>query len=170
MGRHLDAVPLLEEAMRIARDQDNRFVEASVASNLGAVLSRLGRHADAIAYGRRCVDLVREAGPDHLLGHALTQVGDSCLRAGRTDEAIRHFGDALALWRRLGDRWGEVCSMHALARARHQAGLTDGVRDLLSAALEIMQQAGYVAANEREANEIRALIAEVEFPARPAES
>jgi DNA-binding SARP family transcriptional activator len=158
MGRHLDTIPLLEGAMGIAREQGNRFVEASIAGNLGAVLSKLGRHADAIEHGQRSVAIARDAGTDHLLGHCLGLVGDTWLRAGRTEEAIRYFGDALALWRRLTDRCGEARSLHALAKARHQAGLTDGVRDLLTAALRIMPQAGNVAANE-----VRTLPAELDL-------
>jgi DNA-binding SARP family transcriptional activator len=161
MGRHLDALPLLEDALEIAREQGNRFLGATAAANLGAVYSRLGRHAEAIEYGRRCVDLVREEGPDHMLGHGLAGVGDSCLRAGRVDEAIGHFGEALQVWQRLGNQWGAVCSMHALARGRYQAGRTDGVRELLTDALAIMAETGHLATNEREATEIRTLLAEI---------
>lgn len=161
MGRHLDALPLLEDALTMARAQGNRFVEASVADSLGSVLSKLGRHAEAIEYGLLCVDLVREVGAEHMLGHGLTQVGDSCLQAGRVEDAARYLGEALELWRGLGDRWGEARCMHALARALHRAGRTDGVRQLLTDALEMMRETGYLAINEHEACEIRSLLAEV---------
>jgi DNA-binding SARP family transcriptional activator len=162
MGRQADALPLLEDALSIARQWGNRFVEAAVSDALGTVLSNLDRHDEAIEYGRRCVDLVREAGAEHMLGgHGLTHLGHSCLRAGRVDEAIHNYNDALELWRSLGDPWGEVRSMHGLARALRQAGRTDQVRQLLTDALEIMRTTGYLAVNEREATEIRALLAEV---------
>jgi len=161
MGRHLDAVPLLEDALELARSQGNRHVEATVAINLGAVLSTLGRHAEAIEYGRRGVDLTRQVGPRHLLGHCLTQVGESCLRASRLDEAIQHFRDALDVWRELGNKWGEVSISRTLAEALHQAGRTEDVRRLVVDALEIMRETGYLVANDREATDLRALLAEV---------
>lgn len=161
MGRHLDALPLLENALRIAREHGNRFVEASVADSLGAVLSSLGRHDEAIVYGRQSVELIRQTGAEHMLGHALIQVGNSCLCAGRAQEAITHFGDALDLWRGLGDGWGEVRSMHALARVRLQTGDREQARTLLLDALAIMRDTGRLAANEREAADIRALLAEL---------
>ncbi|NEA31171.1 AfsR/SARP family transcriptional regulator [Streptomyces sp. SID13031] len=117
MGRHLEVLPLLEDAMLLARQRGNRFVEASVADSLGAVLSSLGRHDEAIERGLRCVALLRAEGYEHMLGHALTQLGESCLRAGRTDDSVRHLGDALRLWRGLGDQWGERRSLAGLAEA-----------------------------------------------------
>jgi hypothetical protein len=96
-----------------------------------------------------------------MLGHGLAALGDSCLHAGRVEEAIRHFSDALQVWRRLGNQWGAVCSMHALARGQYQAGRAAGARELLTDALAIMAETGHLASNEREANEIRTLLAEI---------
>jgi len=117
MGRHLAAIPMLEEALRIARREGNGFLEASVATNLGVVLSGLDRHSEAIEYGLRCVGLLPATGAKHMLGHALNQLGSSCLHAGRVDEAIDHFGAALDVWRGLGDQWGQANGMCSLARA-----------------------------------------------------
>jgi hypothetical protein len=96
-----------------------------------------------------------------MLGHGLAQLGDACQRASRVDEAIRHFDDALRLWRGLGDRWGEVRGIHALARGATAGGRTDDVRELLTEALDIMESTGYLAVDEAEATEIRVLLAEV---------
>jgi DNA-binding SARP family transcriptional activator/tetratricopeptide (TPR) repeat protein len=161
LGRHLEALPLLDDALAIARRQGNRFVEASVADGLGAVLANLGRYGEAIEHGQRCVDLFREVGAEHMLGHGLTQVGNSCLSAGCPDKAIGYFREALETWRKVGDRWGEVRGLHALARARCQAKRTEGVRELLTDALAIMRDMGCLATNEREAAEIRALLADL---------
>ncbi|MFI9388303.1 AfsR/SARP family transcriptional regulator [Kutzneria sp. NPDC052558] len=162
MGRQVDAVPLLEDALAIARRWSNRFVEATVSDALGTVMADLGRYDEAIEHGTRCVELVREAKAEHMLGgHGLMHLGDSCLSAGLVDDAIRHYEEALELWGRLGDPWGEVRSKHALARALVQAGRTDRARELLANAVEVMRTTGYLAGNERAANEIRALLAEL---------
>ena len=159
MGRQVGALPLLEDALAIARRWGNRFVEGAVSDALGTVMSNLGRHDEAIAYGRRCVELVREAKAEHMLGgHGLAHLGDSCLRAGRVDEAIGHYEEGLELWRGLGDRWGEVRCKHALTRALWQAGQADRARQLLTEALDVTQT---TSGNERVATQIRALLAEV---------
>ena len=161
MGLRLDAMPLLQDALAIARRQDNLFVEAAVSEALSAVLSKQGRHDEAIEHGLRCVTLARRTGSEHMLAHGTAQVGGSCLRAGRVDEAIGHLDEALRLWRVLGDHWGEVHSMHSLARALREAGELDRARQLLTEALDLVQTSGRHAIYEREASEIRALLAAI---------
>jgi DNA-binding SARP family transcriptional activator len=161
MGRHLDALPLLESALEIARAEGNVLVEAVVCDSLGAALSNLGRHEDAVDLGRQAVQLIRRTGVEHMLGHTLLQVGESCLRAGRPLEAADYLGDALDLWRKLGNIWGETNGMRALATAWRQAGDPQRARDLLLDALTLLRESAYLTAYEREAKEIRALLAEL---------
>ncbi|MFI9386551.1 BTAD domain-containing putative transcriptional regulator [Kutzneria sp. NPDC052558] len=159
MGMRLDAMPLLMDALAIAHRQENLFVESAVSEALSAVLSRRGRHDEAIEHGLRCVELARQTGSEHMLAYGMAQVGGSCLRAGRVEEAVRHFDDALQLWRSLGDRWGEVHSMHALARALRKAGDLDRARELLTEALDIVRGSERPGVYDREVAEIRALLA-----------
>ncbi|QUQ66930.1 AfsR/SARP family transcriptional regulator [Kutzneria sp. CA-103260] len=161
MGLRLDALPLLQDALAIARRQDSLFVEAAVSEALSAVLSRQGRHDEAIEHGLRCVALARQTGSEHMLAHGMAQIGGACRRAGRLDEAIKHLDDALQLWRGLGDRWGEVHSRHSLARALHEAGQPDRARLLLTEALDLVRTSGRPAVYEREAGAIRALLATI---------
>ncbi|TDD61898.1 tetratricopeptide repeat protein [Kribbella antibiotica] len=120
LGRQLDALPLLEHAMKIAEAHGSTFVVASVANGLGSVYSSLDRHPEAIVQGQRGVALVRATGHEHMLAHGLHQLGKSCLRAGHYEDAIAHFREALDIRRALGDSWGEAISRHALASARQQ--------------------------------------------------
>jgi tetratricopeptide (TPR) repeat protein len=161
MGRHLDALPLLESARQTARAQGNVLVEAVVCDSLGAVLSNLGRHEDAVDLGRQAVALIRRTGVEHMLGHTLLQVGKSCLGAERPLEAAEYLDDALELWRGLGNVWGETNSMRALATARRQAGDPQRARELLLGAIDLLRESAYLTAYEREANEIRAMLAEL---------
>ncbi|MBB4688343.1 AfsR/SARP family transcriptional regulator [Amycolatopsis jiangsuensis] len=161
IGWELDALPLLEDALAIAREQHSRFVEASVADGLGSVLSRLGRHDEAIELGLRCVELLQDTGAEHMLAHGLREVGQSCLRAGQVEEAVRHLGDAVDRWHELGDRWGEISGSHALARALYRSGRTEPARRLLTDALETIRESGYLGVQEREEGEMRALLTEI---------
>jgi hypothetical protein len=47
------------------------------------------------------------------------------------------------------------------SRARHRAGITDGVRQLLTDALALMREAGAVPWNDRAAAEILVLLTEI---------
>ncbi|GAA3583674.1 BTAD domain-containing putative transcriptional regulator [Amycolatopsis ultiminotia] len=161
IGWELDALPLLADALAIAREQGSRFVEASVADGLGAVLSRLGRHEEAIELGLRSVELLKDTGAEHMLAHGLQQIGWTCLSAGLVEDAVRHFGEALRRWRDLGDRWGEISGSHALAQALHRAGRPDGARRLLTGALAAMQEFGYLGINDRAEAGMRALLDEI---------
>ncbi|MFE4663711.1 BTAD domain-containing putative transcriptional regulator [Streptomyces sp. NPDC056716] len=118
MGRHLGSLDLLHKALDITRGKGLHLAEVTVLECLGAVLSGLGLHGEAITHGRRCVELNRAAGFDHMLPHSLSQVATSCLNAGRVEEAIDHFEEALRIWRRLGDSWGERRGVLGLAHAR----------------------------------------------------
>ncbi|WP_120022492.1 AfsR/SARP family transcriptional regulator [Amycolatopsis panacis] len=161
IGWELDALPLLENALLLAKAHGSRFVESSVAEGLGAVLSRLGRHDEAIELGLSSVELVRGTGAEHMLSHALRQVGQSCLHAGRVEDAVGHLEAALELWRALGDRWGEISGSHALACALHQAERPNAARRLLVSALQIISESGYLGVHYREESEMRALLAEL---------
>ncbi len=156
MGRRLDALPLLQDALVIARRQDNMFVESAVAESLSAVLSKLGRHDEAIEHGRRGVDLARQTGSEHMLAHGIGQLGGTFRHAGRADEAVPYLDDALALWRVLGDRWGEVHTMHSLARTLRDTGDVDRARQLLTEALQLVETSRLF---DRKAAEMRSLLA-----------
>ncbi|MBB4689643.1 AfsR/SARP family transcriptional regulator [Amycolatopsis jiangsuensis] len=123
LGRQLDAVPLLRDAWQAAQDQGNPHLEAVVAINLCAVLSGLGNHDDAIDCGRRGVRLAEATGAGHLLGHALTELGQACSTAGRPGDAREWLVQAFGHWHALGDEWGRRAAADALAGLPHGFGL-----------------------------------------------
>ena len=155
------SMPMLEKALQIARETGNRALEASIMGNFCELLLKQGRPAEAVEHARRCVDLIREVDSHHILGHLLRSCGEVCLRADDAEQAIGYLGEALQLSRTLGHPWGEVCAMHALAEALHRTGKTDGVRQLLTDALAIMQETGYLAVSKSKAARIRQLLTEI---------
>ncbi|MEV0185935.1 BTAD domain-containing putative transcriptional regulator [Streptomyces sp. NPDC050625] len=161
LGRHRSSIPLLEKGLEISRRRDNPLLEASVLDSYGAVLSALGRHPEAIDHGRRCVELTRKAGFEYMLGHALSQVGTSCLNAGRGEEAVGYLTEAHQQWNRLGDRWGEIQAVRALAEAQLQVGRLSAARDLLHNFLDRLETSGQRVFHEREASVLSALLQRV---------
>jgi DNA-binding SARP family transcriptional activator/tetratricopeptide (TPR) repeat protein len=163
IGRHQGSIALLHQAMAMAHAQENPVMVGIVAVNLCEVLSRLHQHEAAADVGRRGVALLGVGGGP-LLGHALMQLADTFLRAGRTKEASAHAMTALALWRQLGDAWGQAVSMHALARAGYALGGVDNAELLLRAALIVLHGTDPFAVNDFEIAAVRALLAEVVAP------
>jgi tetratricopeptide (TPR) repeat protein len=161
VGQSKVSEPMLEKALQIARETQNRALEASITGYFGELLLKLGRPAEAVEHVRRCVDLIREVDSNYILGQVLTTFGELCLRADHAEQAIGPLGEALQLTRTLGNPWGEVRALHALAEALHRTGKTDGVRQLLTDALAIMQETGYLAVCKSKAARIRELLTEI---------
>ncbi|MEU0948563.1 BTAD domain-containing putative transcriptional regulator [Streptomyces canus] len=167
LGRHQSSLPLIEQALLLARCLDNPLVEVSILDSYCVVLSALGRHSEAIAHGRRCVALSREVGSEHVWCHALTQVGVSCLNAGRIDEAMEHLTEAHQQWKRLDDRWGEIRAGHSLAQAQYRAGRHGEACGLLRTILSRLESSGQACFYAAEVSALGTLLQEISFAGGP---
>ncbi|MBA8884449.1 serine/threonine-protein kinase [Dokdonella fugitiva] len=104
LGRNDEALPLADEALALRR----RILppdHPELARSLGmraVVLGDLGRAREALPLHVELVDILRrQPQPDELLLAAeLNNWGYDCNRAGDSDEAARHFSEALAIWER----------------------------------------------------------------------
>jgi len=88
---HARALELLEQALALARQLEDRRLEAWVHNVLGNVYRALGRHDEAIAEYRRAVELdPTDAYPHNGLGNVYSDLG-------RHDEAIAEYRRAIEL-------------------------------------------------------------------------
>ena len=126
-----------------------------------AVLSRTGKHDEALEYGRKSVALYGEVGATYTLGQALVFLGEACAVAHELDQADRHFTEALGIWRQHHDRQRSAETMHAVARVRHRMGRGADVRTLLREALMTIDECGYTRANEQQRKQILTLLDEL---------
>ncbi len=85
-GRNGDAIPLLEQALRLEPD----YAEAHL--NLGNALLLEGKRDDAIAHFNEAMRIFPAYAPD-----AHYNIGNALLGAGKVDEAIGQYEDALRL-------------------------------------------------------------------------
>ncbi|EWM17818.1 regulatory protein AfsR [Kutzneria sp. 744] len=162
LDRHRGSLALLKRDLTTAREQGNLFLEAIAALNLSELLSERGESERALEYAREGAELLKRTGSRHrhMVGHATENRGVALLAGGHLAEAIGHLEEALAIWQELGNQRAMGTAMHSLAEARHRAGHTAGVRELLTAALPL-------AADHTRASAIRALLAEVSAAASP---
>jgi predicted ATPase/DNA-binding SARP family transcriptional activator len=145
-GRGADAVPLYQEALRLAGEINFELAEAHTRVRLAGLLTGLGDVAEARVLCDDCLALGRRTGDVHLIAFAAWSLGRLLRRDGDLDGAEALELEALATMRVRGSTveahvlhelgWiAEARGDHAGARARHlEAGGDDEVS--LAATLE----------------------------------
>jgi len=93
-----------------ALPQDRKGTEARILTTRGVVLSRLGRYQEADEAGQRGVELAREGGDVALLAFALNMHGSLLGTLGLLDRAIACSSEAIPLYEREGDLYGQAVS------------------------------------------------------------
>jgi tetratricopeptide (TPR) repeat protein len=111
-----------EVALRAARDAGDRAGEAALLSGLGRLELDRGRDGAAIDLLTPAVALARGVGRAGLLAHAVQRLGQAQHHAGRRDEAIASFEEALVLNQADHDPVIEVEVRRDLGRVHHQQG------------------------------------------------
>jgi tetratricopeptide (TPR) repeat protein len=117
---------VLTALVQIGRTRGDAASLGTALLNLGAGLSRLGRHEEAVAAEQECVALWRplaDANPGFLpsLARALDNFGVGLSRLGRYEEAAAAEQECVALWRPLAD--GQAGHVPNLARALDNFGV-----------------------------------------------
>jgi tetratricopeptide (TPR) repeat protein len=92
------------------------------------VLTRLGRHEDALAAAAAALAEAERAGGPELAAMAEHDLGMACLAAGRHGEAAERLGRALDGTSRVPRAQARIARAEALARARHADAAESEVR------------------------------------------
>ena len=103
-GRSREALPLLEEALRLTRETGNRNLEARALNNLGAVYLAQGRYSDAQTNFERALEIREKAQAPHEVADTRHNLGDTFTRMGQYDKALQQYISALDLRRKSGDK------------------------------------------------------------------
>ena len=109
LASSLLALGRLEEAEESTREAEQLASSDDVLSNMlwrqvrATLLAQAGRLAEGERLAREAVNLGRETEMLNWHAHALCDLGDICVLAGRRNEGIGHLGDALALYERKGN-------------------------------------------------------------------
>ena len=101
-GKHVEAAPLLEQALDFSRLAGCKLVEAQVLGNLADCLLQAGRVAEAATMARAAVTLLRQIGRRGGIGFALGNLAACLLEQGNLDEAYAAAGEALSMLRDTG--------------------------------------------------------------------
>ncbi|HYC30934.1 MAG TPA: tetratricopeptide repeat protein [Gemmatimonadales bacterium] len=93
-GKHKEALATLDDLYRRARDDGERRQALFVK---GVVLVDAGKHAAAVQEIEKEFAIARKAGDSANMSGDVQLIGDIQLAAGRTEEAAKRYGQALAL-------------------------------------------------------------------------
>lgn len=139
LGEFDDAVRLHTTASGIFAELEDRGGEAAALSNLGEVLVMQERHEEAAKHHLRAVELSSGSDNPRVEGYCLGNLGESYRRLGRPREAEQRYHQALAVFRRTGDRLGEALCLVALSRVLQDA---DDVGGVLTDAVGVLKELG----------------------------
>jgi DNA-binding SARP family transcriptional activator/tetratricopeptide (TPR) repeat protein len=97
MLEETEALSHLEESLAIRKEAGDLAGETTTAISLADAYYKLQGAQSAFEPSLRCLEVLREAGNDHLLGLGLNNHADLCLELGRLDEAEQCLRESLAI-------------------------------------------------------------------------
>ena len=141
-GRLGQATELLEQALRLYRQNADREGEADILGNLGILHGDQGHYREAASLQSQALDFARETGDRVSYGHQLNNVALTERRLGQYEQAARHLEEALAVARETGYLVQEACSLAALGGLRLEQGRPEEAADLARQSLVRCHETG----------------------------
>jgi tetratricopeptide (TPR) repeat protein len=124
-----------EEALALARRQDNHFIASAALLNLGAVANDQAEIAAAVGFFREAVELVRPLDSGARLAISCAGLGNALRRHGDRKGAAAALDAALAVSAALGDEWSAVLAHLYRGELSEDVGDRAGALDDFRAAL-----------------------------------
>jgi CHAT domain-containing protein len=149
LGRHAEALPLFEEAVKLAETLNEPFRLIRSVGPLGTVYEKLGRYDEARRYYERALSLARQAGLEGLEAAALGNLAGLHLLTGDLTSALRDSEGALAKARAAEDRYQIAQSLSTRALVLHRAARYDEALPLYKEALDALHRLGDVISEVR---------------------
>jgi DNA-binding SARP family transcriptional activator/Tfp pilus assembly protein PilF len=139
--RDKEALSVLEQALQIRREIDDRTGEAQTAISLGDAYHKLQGAEAALQHSVRCLQVLREVGNAALLGIGLNNHGEFCLELGLLDEAAECFREALDLTGNIAG-YAQGFALHNLGRVHLESGRPDEAIASLTEAHRVHRASG----------------------------
>jgi tetratricopeptide (TPR) repeat protein len=114
-GRFAEAATLYEQALEAWKEAGDAAGATAALTGLGLVRHGQGRYAEALALHRRALENPLPNPPDRAA--ILDNIGSAQLALGPPGQARATFMDALAIYRKVGDRAGEGTVLNNLGAA-----------------------------------------------------
>lgn len=143
-GQDATAVPLLEQALGLARRLGDRRAELHVLNDLAYAYRREGERRRAAATAEQALDLARALADRSGMAVAFNNLGLARRDLGQFQEAMIAFREALAAWESTGDRVRQALALENLGSCSTRIGRDEEGRLLLERALAIEEELGQI--------------------------
>jgi serine/threonine protein kinase/Tfp pilus assembly protein PilF len=139
----VEAKAQLEQALTLAKANDNKSQTIKTLLQLCSVAFDAGEAARSTEYAQEAVDLAQKNGMENLGVQALVDLGNSFVVRGQPVQAEKYLSQALELAQRSKARRSEARARVSLASLRDQQNNPDEAIRYLEPALQFYQQGGY---------------------------
>jgi predicted ATPase/DNA-binding CsgD family transcriptional regulator len=135
LGEYATAHALLDESLALAVEAGDNFRIGITYNALGDLARYEEKNAEALAAYQKGEALLRKLDAQHHLASVLVNLGRTCLRLGKVEQARRFFNESLAIYQAEQDRPGQIECLIGFASVAVKAGQHNaGVRLLAAAA------------------------------------
>lgn len=142
LGRHDDAVAVLEKALAACRAIGDRDGAADALFHLGITFHRVQRMDRAWSCLQESLALATQRGNKPAIARVPMILGNIALQQERYQDAQVYLCDALRLQRELGNRRRSAVALCNLANLAHQRGDCGQAHALFQEAIDIAQEVG----------------------------
>lgn len=142
LGEHEAALKHLKEALDLSRGAGDRRFEAYTLVWTGMTHVARDRPCDAVASYEGALAIQQEKGFADRRGQAITldKLGEAHALCGQTAEALGRYGQALELWKAVGDEQGLALTLHGLARVESGRQNLANARDRAEEAVAVVER------------------------------
>ena len=154
-----------EEALRVAREAGDRYLECAILSNMSALRLQAGDPSGSWTDLEQCLRLAREIGDRGLEGFLLECLGVYCYVAGDYARVRGYYDQALRIFVEIEDRGDTVILLSHRADAARALGDTAGAWEDARQALRLAADAGGMEAQGHAHQALGHLYREQEDPA-----
>lgn len=136
------AMACFNGGLLLARQIEDRELEATLVNNLGVVYNMAGNFSQALHCFQQALTVSESLGERNSTGLALINLAETYHILGDWEEAKRHVGQALTLYHEEGYQLYEAKAWARLGRIAHAAGNDAMAHSYLNQALQIVNDAG----------------------------
>lgn len=136
------AMDILDEALALAGEIENRQAQAIVLGNIGNIQTGQGHIQEALESHMRALALSHEAQDRHGVANSLTSIGNLHLAQDDLDDALESFTEALSPLLGTEDKYGLAAAFGNIGGIHHKKGNRKEALENLVKALKIFSDIG----------------------------